>query len=712
MNYYKKTVVVLTLLLSVHLLNLQAQDNRTKQTIVADMLTKKSLVHLRIAALQDEIQKAGSNEKELTKKVLEALKDPSIEYRNAALNFASPFAGKDLYTELAKTVRKGKPDVQTDVLKWFGRENATPAKNELIRNLEVRFDLTFNQLLAELLKNKNQEVRNAAAWTMVKIGDASAIPALAKLLTDASPQTVQLGKETLLSFKGDAPAAVARIINQASDTGKVAALEILSARKATSYINNVYDLTKSSSPEVKNAAYAALKEMADDKDFTRLCGMLETAEPENIKPLQQAVIASIASLPQKEQTSTVSGRILQAEANKKHLYYIVLAAIGDKTVLPEIIGAFKQSDPQKKEAAFDALLAWKGAEAATPLFAIASDKSETAGYTDRALSRYVELASNPAITPENQLLRLRKAMEIARTDEQRKSILQRTGNTGTFLAMLYAGEFLDNPALRQTAANAVMNIALAHKDYKGANVRSLLNKVSTVLDNPDANYQRENIRKHLSEMPEEEGFVSIFNGKDLTGWKGLVENPIVRAKMTPAQLATAQAKADEQMRRDWKVENGLLVFDGTGYDNLCSVKQYGDIEMYVEWLLDPSSKEADAGIYLRGTPQVQIWDTARVKAGAQVGSGGLYNNEKNPSKPLKVADNALGEWNTFYIKMIGDRVTVYLNGELVTDNIMLENYWDRSQPIFPLEQLELQAHGSKVYYRNIYVKELPRPVPI
>jgi len=328
------------------------------------------------------------------------------------------------------------------------------------------------------------------------------------------------------------------------------------------------------------------------------------------------------------------------------------------------------------------------------------------------LSHYVELASNPAITPENQLLRLRKAMEIARTDEQRKSILQRTGNTGTFLAMLYAGEFLDNSALRQTAANAVMNIALAHKDYTGTNVRSLLNKVSTVLDNPDANYQRENIRKHLSEMPEEEGFVSIFNGKDLTGWKGLVENPIVRAKMTPAQLATAQAKADEQMRRDWKVENGLLVFDGTGYDNLCSVKQYGDIEMYVEWLLDPSSKEADAGIYLRGTPQVQIWDTARVNAGAQVGSGGLYNNEKNPSKPLKVADNALGEWNTFYIKMIGDRVTVYLNGELVTDNIMLENYWDRSQPIFPLEQLELQAHGSKVYYRNIYVKELPRPVPI
>jgi hypothetical protein len=50
---------------------------------------------------------------------------------------------------------------------------------------------------------------------------------------------------------------------------------------------------------------------------------------------------------------------------------------------------------------------------------------------------------------------------------------------------------------------------------------------------------------------------------------------------------------------------------------------------------------------LRGTPQVQIWDTSRVSVGAQVGSGGLYNNKSNPSKPVKVADNQVGEWNTF-----------------------------------------------------------------
>jgi hypothetical protein len=212
-------------------------------------------------------------------------------------------------------------------------------------------------------------------------------------------------------------------------------------------------------------------------------------------------------------------------------------------------------------------------------------------------------------------------------------------------------------------------------------------------------------------MQKGEGFVSLFNGKDLTGWKGLVEDPIKRAKMKPAELAKKQKVADEAMRRDWKVEDGLLVFDGTGYDNLCTEKQYGDFEMYVDWMLDPAGDEPDAGIYLRGTPQVQIWDTARVNVGAQVGSGGLYNNKINQSTPSKVADNGVGQWNSFYIKMVGDRVTVVLNGEKVVDDVMLENYWDRSQPIFPVEQIELQAHGSKVYYRNIYVNELERTEP-
>ncbi len=194
-----------------------------------------------------------------------------------------------------------------------------------------------------------------------------------------------------------------------------------------------------------------------------------------------------------------------------------------------------------------------------------------------------------------------------------------------------------------------------------------------------------------------EGFTAVFNGKDLSGWKGLVANPKKRAAMTPDQLAQAQEKADESMRAHWRVEDGALVFDGKG-QSLCTGKDYGDFEMYVDWKILP---RGDSGIYLRGSPQVQIWDRAE-------GSGGLYNNQKNPRNPTKNADNPVGQWNTFYIKMIGERVTIKLNGELIVDNVVLENYWERDKPIYPTGQIELQNHGNTLWFKNVYIREIPR----
>jgi len=198
-----------------------------------------------------------------------------------------------------------------------------------------------------------------------------------------------------------------------------------------------------------------------------------------------------------------------------------------------------------------------------------------------------------------------------------------------------------------------------------------------------------------------EGFKALFNGKDLTGWKGLVGNPKSRAKMTPEKLAKAQKLQDNIMRQHWQVVDGALVFSGKGR-SLCTAKDYGDFEMYVDWKI---KQKGDSGIYLRGSPQVQIWDPANQKG---VGSGGLYNNQKNPSKPLLRADNPIGEWNTFYIKMVGERVTVKLNGKLVVDNVVMENYWERKKPIYPTGQIELQNHGNTLYFKNIYLREIPR----
>ena len=201
------------------------------------------------------------------------------------------------------------------------------------------------------------------------------------------------------------------------------------------------------------------------------------------------------------------------------------------------------------------------------------------------------------------------------------------------------------------------------------------------------------------------GFVALFNGEDLTGWKGLVADPPARAKMSPEQLAADQVKADERMREHWKAENGELVFDGKG-DNLCTKKDYGDFEMLVDWKIPP---RGDSGIYLRGSPQVQIWEAnSPGQFNPPDGSGGLWNNEKNTRHPESFADKPVGEWNRFRILMVGDKVHVFLNGELIVNNVTLENYWERDKPIYPMGQIELQNHGGPLWFKNIYIREIPR----
>lgn len=308
------------------------------------------------------------------------------------------------------------------------------------------------------------------------------------------------------------------------------------------------------------------------------------------------------------------------------------------------------------------------------------------------------------------LLDLHKRAEHGLNTIEKENIIWEASRISGISSFIFLATFLEDAAVNQNAALAISKLALNDLTIRGGDVRASLEKALLLIHGEDSAILVPALKVHLKKMPYDYGFVSLFNGKDLTGWKGLVGNPIARAKMSDTALQTAQAKADLKMKEDWVVQDGLLNYTGNlRGENLATVKEYGDIEMYIDWKIQ---EKGDAGIYLRGTPQVQIWDTSRREVGAQVGSGGLYNNQKNVSKPLVVADNKIGEWNTFHIIMKADKVTVYLNGILVTDNIALENYWNRTLPLFVKEQIELQAHGTFVSYRNIYLRELPSSAPI
>jgi len=206
------------------------------------------------------------------------------------------------------------------------------------------------------------------------------------------------------------------------------------------------------------------------------------------------------------------------------------------------------------------------------------------------------------------------------------------------------------------------------------------------------------------------GFSLLFNGKDLTGWHGMPHfDPYKLAAMSEEQRQAHVEKWTADAKKHWTVEKGELVNDGHGA-YLTTDKDYGDIELLIEYKTVP---KADSGIYLRATPQIQIWDTTKEGGkwdiGADKGSGGLWNNTPGtPGRdPLVLADRPFGQWNSFRILMVGERVTVHFNDKLVVDFARLENFWDKKLPLMKKGQIQLQTHGGEIRWRNVFIREIP-----
>ena len=628
--------------------------------------------------------------------IVSALGNKDENFRETALSIAATIQSPQMTDALLKKAKKANGRPKAEIITFFSDNDYVTA-------------LPF---ILGTLKDKNPEVVEASIGAAGKLGrEQAVIPIIETMKKGTKPSVIEAGKNALLTINSaNLLNTIAKSIPQATPLAKVAFMEILASHPSSSQSSQsefLFSQTASADANVRLAAYKALASVVTERDIPRINQLLNTAtNKDEITALQQTFFAAISKQSQDKQADLV---MMQAKrSNNPGLYGNILAMIGGKKALDIMMDeSFNSGNDNLKETAFEALANWSDDLAMPQLYKIAAD-DPSGPYFDKALAAYISKTESSNSTPEQKLILLRDALEIANTPAQKEEIIKQIANTGTFLGIIASGKYLDDPNenVQQAAIQTILSIALNHPEYYGKAVTDLLNKAILLNKNPEASNQQQAVLKHLAASPQDEGFVSMFNGKDLTGWKGLVENPIARAQIKPDEMARKQAKADEIMRQDWKVENGLLVYTGKGFENLCSAKTYGDFEFYADWRIDP---DADSGIYLRGSPQVQIWDSGSQNAGAEVGSGGLFNNLRYPSKPLVVADNPAREWNSFYIRMVGDKVTVYLNGQLVTDHTILENYWNRTLAIFPEEAIELQAHNSRVEFRDIYVREITAP---
>lgn len=580
--------------------------------------------------------------------LLEAADDPDIAIRGGALRLAAGIPG----SEATK--------------KWISRYSkvSPAAKPEILYMLGERGDELAVPLMMKALDDPSPEVSAGAVTALARLQGTKAVDPLIswvlKYDSEEGHRAAATALTTILDSSGMRKVAAALPGSKGHAT--VTLIRLLAWSGEKSYFNDVFPLTGSDDLGVRAAAIASLPSLASYNDQTEIIGLLEaTADRAEVAELQRAILSAAK---QGEDPSSRSAVILKSlDKSRDRLKLIpLLAETGGEEALKRVAAEFENGDAATRDVCFETLAYWKDKSATGVLLGITASGNKTFGRP--AFDAYMRMVSVSDLTPERKLLLIKDIAPYAAAPDARAGMVAYAASLGIRQAGFFVSQYLSDPAdeVRKEALEAMEALNL----------------------------------------PEDEVFEPMFNGKDLTGWQGLVGNPLTRATMKPKELAARQKEANMKMLENWSVRDGMIWFTGKG-DNLCSVKEYGDFEMYVDWRI---TKAGDSGIYLRGSPQVQIWDTSRTDAGAQVGSGGLYNNQQNPSAPLKVADNPVGEWNTFRILMTGDRVSVWLNGEQVVDNVIMENYWDRSIPIFRKGPIELQAHGTDLAFRDIYVREI------
>ncbi|TSA36980.1 MAG: DUF1080 domain-containing protein [Porphyromonadaceae bacterium] len=594
------------------------------------------------------------------------------------------------------------------VRKWMDKAKAANPETaaEIIGMLGKMGNPVVVPLLYEMNDKEDPGIRSASLASLVAIEGKSALPVIFSNMKKAAGTELESCGSLLNTLVGpNEIGKVASAVDELPAAAKPILIDLLAARKATGQSALIRKYLFTGDPAVTNAAYKALPNVTKPGDEVVLITILEnTNNTAAVAHVQDALVAAVSGIENQFERTRV---ILSAYSTKKALREKLLGVIpriGGDDALKLISSEFNTQKGAAKDQAFTALTKWKDWRACDQLFAIAAAGPDK--YKADAFTAYVIKISKSRINADQKLLLLRKVIDLAKTPDQKKVVIQGLDGNRTLLTLVFVAKYLDDSDIQNTASRVAMGIAMPSSGTKegmyGETVREILTKCIAVISGEESDYAKENMHNWLAAMPKDAGFVPMFNGKDLTGWQGLVENPVARAKMTKEELARKQKAVDATIGESWTVKDGMIVFNGKG-NNLCSVRQYDDFEMWVDWRI---TKSGDSGIYLRGSPQVQIWDTSRIDVGAQVGSGGLYNNQKNPSKPTQVADNPVNDWNTFYIKMIGENVTVTLNGITVVDNVPLENYWDRSIPIFPKGAIELQAHGTDLGFRDIYVREI------
>ena len=641
----------------VNLLARLAAAGEQKALSAAKALQKPALPqNVRAAGLEIVL---AADAKKRTQTVLAALKDADRAYRCAALDYANAFADEALYAALVKKLPSLSDAAQTDVVSWLGARHAASQSAAVVA----------------AMSSPDDELALAAVRAAGKIGGQQALDALIAQLGGAHAKEASAA---LAAFNGKPNAAFVAALDGDPAT-QANALKLVAKRRITTAADKVFALLGSGDKAVRTAAYDALAGVTTAGDFDRLCDLLDKAQGDDVKALQAGLRNALAPAAPDMQYKLVAGRM--AAAPQKARYYPLLA----QAATDEAIGALLKADDPK--AAFAALLTVKNPVMIDVLYELAGKNPD---WTDAAISRYTDFATASDNTPMRKYQLYRKGLEANPSAKTQNKLLKALSKTPVFPALVLAVKYMDAPATAETAALVVKTVAAKNPGMGGQTVAAALKKalevyVELAKADADAGYAVDEIKGLMAKLPEA-GFEPL--SLEPENRKAVVGNPETRKAMKPKALAKAQLEADAAMAQKWSLTDGIL----TAQANAPAIqfpKQYENFEMILDW-----KTPGEAGIAVRAIPQIRL--------GGVSGTGMLADD-----KGVADADNRPGNWNTLYVKVVDDRITVFENDVKIVENAVMTNPDMPGEPVGICGCIELIAGAAPVEFRNVYVNELP-----
>lgn len=650
-------------------------------------------------------------------KILRAIDKNShdIHYKTAVLNIRADVYGSSINKQLLKAMRSDNQVIRGAAMKiasglesqsvthyWLSALKKFKGKQapEIVAMLGERKDRTAVPALMQLLNDEHGIIRQASALSLGMIEGKEAVPVLLDYLLkyhDGADQ--ETAAKTLITILDkDQMPVIAQKLKAAKPVPASTLIGLLAWSGLSEYFDVVLPFADSDDEGVKTAAIMALKSLSTVDAQAKLIDMLEKADNRHvINELQTALVASVADIDDADlKTESLLGHM--ERTGEKTLIIPVLSRLGGRKAAWSVYNEFESGDAVIRDICFEALMFWSDQYALDPLFEICNSGNKRFG--DLSYKAFVGLIDRVSIPGEQKLLYIRKIFPLAQTIEQKESLINSASTIPSYGSCFFVAQYLADEQLAITAAKSVLKIVLPQSEekegLKGSMIKKILTSCAAVLDSFQEKNDRDVIIKYLSEIPEEDGFTPLFNGTDTKGWALSADESGLYSHKPAAGKILRFNESGKGTDYSWKVVEGVIA-GSESRSVLHTTRGYYGFELMADWR-----------IHGRGNGYIYIHGPHKLLISSETGiiSGGLYNGTTLQAAPSAAADNATGEWNTVRVLLVADRLSVWINGILVIDNLSVWNKLSDSD-IFPSAYpLGLQISEGEISFRDIYLREI------